>query len=205
MRRRWLGSIAVLATLSLVGVALGADGSALASRGEVICKFIKVHGKKRVSCPKRGLRGQRGARGKNGKNGDAGTAGPQGPAGPAGAPGANGAGSGLTLNFNAKLEPLTKKTLVIGDFTVRVAAANGGGVCEKVELQTGLLPAFVSVGPGSAFTSVASFGTFPILTTDVSNMFTAVSAEGSSTVSGIVGRKSAPGGYCLVSGYVTGV
>jgi hypothetical protein len=199
-----LGSIALIATLALAGAVLGAGGSALAARGEVICKFVRIHGKKRVSCPKRGLRGRRGPRGKHGKNGTAGATGPQGPAGPAGAPGANGAGSGLTLNFNAKLEPLTKKTLFVGNFTVRVSAANGGGVCENVELLTGAVPGFVSVGPEKPFTAIGSFGAFALLTSDTSNMFTAVSANGSSTVSGIVGRKSA-GGFCLVSGYVTGV
>lgn len=197
MNRLYLVSISVLALAVLAGGFASRDNSAAASGQQVICKIVKINGKRRVSCPKAQLQGKRGPRG---------IAGPQGATGPTGAPGATGAtgaGSGLTLNFNAKLEPTKTKKLVIGNFTIRVTAGNNGE-CGNVELLTGGTEGFVSIGPGSPFTSMGLFATQPILTSDTSNMFTAVSADGRRTVSGIVGRKFS-GGFCLVSGYVTGV
>ena len=91
MKCLYLMPVSVL-VLAFALVAAGAMGTA-AYIANAICKFVTVHGKKRVSCPKRGLQGKHGKRGERG---------PAGPQGPAGAQGASGAGSGLTLNFNAK-------------------------------------------------------------------------------------------------------
>lgn len=198
MNRLYLVTVPVMAlALTLTGFVGG--GSSAMARSRVICKIVTINGKKRVSCPKAPLHG------KNGKKGARGAQGPAGPAGPPGATGAAGAGSGLTLNFNAKLgQPLAvNKTITINNFTVRVSA-KGNGECENVELLTGDRAGLVSVGAGNPFSVMGAFSAIPILTTDTSNMFTAVSADGGSTVSGIVGRKFA-GGFCLVSGYITGV
>lgn len=197
MNRLYLVSISVLA-LVVFAAALAGGGSALAARGQVVCKLIPSNGKNRVSCPKRGLHGKRGAPGAPGP------AGPQGPAGPAGAPGASGAGSGLTLNFNGKLNAAEVRQLVIGNFTVR-AAAQASGACENIKLLTsGGLNSRLSIGPAGAFTSLPGNSVADLQSGDTSNMFTSVTENGGSTVSGIVGRASV-GGFCLVSGYVTGI
>jgi hypothetical protein len=189
-------SLAALA-LALFITGIGPNGDdASAARGEVICKFVKVNGKKRVSCPKRGLRGKKGAAGAPGA---AGATGPAGPAGPAGA----GAGSGLTLNFNAKLNAAQVRQVVIGNFTIR-AAAQPSGVCENIKLLTESLKSRVSIGAGQAFGILESNSAVDVQGGDTSNLFTAVTENGASTVSGIVGRTTV-GGFCLVSGYVTGI
>jgi hypothetical protein len=197
MNRLSLVSISVLALALLLGVFASRDNSALAARQQVICKIVKVNGKSRVSCPKAQLHG------KHGKNGQPGPQGPAGPPGATGATGAAGAGSGLTLNFNAKLNATEVKQLVIGNFIIR-AAAQPSGACENIKLLTGLFNSRVSIGPAGAFTSLPSNSVADLQAGDTSNMFTAVSENGGSTVSGIVGRATV-GGFCLVSGYVTGV
>jgi hypothetical protein len=200
MNRLYLVSISVLA-LVVFAAALAGGGSALAAGGKVVCKSIPSNGKNRVSCPKRGLHGKQGAPGAPGPTGPAG---PQGPAGPAGAPGASGAGSGLTLNFNGKLNAAEVRQLVIGNFTIR-AAAQASGACEDIKLLTsGGLNSRLSIGPAGAFASLPGNSVADLQSGDTSNMFTSVTENGGSTVSGIVGRASV-GGFCLVSGYVTGI
>lgn len=174
------GLVACLFVVALMG-----SGSALAKSG-VVCEKT---GKRKVSCPKKELRGKHGKRGA------------QGPAGPAGAAGA---GSGLTLNFNAKLgNPFgTSKTLSVGaNFIIR-ASATGSGVCDQVELLTAGGASLVSVG-GGPFLAMGPVAKATLLAEDKSTTFTAVTATGFSTVSGIIGRVNS-GGFCLVSGYVTG-
>jgi len=195
MKRLFLLAVSVL-VFSLTFVAMG-GGSTATARNAVLCKFVKIKGKKRVSCPKRQLRGKRGRRGRRGRRGA------QGPAGPPGAQGPAGAGSGLTLNFNAKLNATEVKQLVIGNFTVR-AAAKASGSCENIKLLTDLTASRISIGPAGAFSSLGSNSSEDLQSGNTSNMFTAVTENGTSTVSGIVGRASV-GGFCLVSGYVTGV
>lgn len=186
--------ISVLVLGLVVGVALDGEGDAQAARGEVICKFKKVRGKKRVSCPKGQLRGKRGARG---------PAGAAGAAGPAGAPGVSGAGSNLNLNFNANLNANEVHQIVVGNFTVR-AASGPTGACVDIILRAGNTDSRISKGPAGPFGFLPNNEATTLQAGDTSNMFTAVSDNGGSTVSGIVGRVTV-GGRCLVSGYVTGI
>lgn len=196
MRNRYLMSTGALVAASGLVFAIGFGENATAARGMVTC-VIKKQGKKRVvNCP----RGQvRGARGKRGARGRPGAVGPAGPAGPAGAPA--GAGSGLNLNFNAYLTANKTKELAIGNFTI-TAASNGAGACEPIRLRpaTG---SRVAVGAGSEFSSVSANASKSLTNGKNSNMFTAVSNNGSSTMSGIVGAVTV-GNVCVVSGYVTG-
>jgi hypothetical protein len=194
MKRLCVLSLSILAIALFAGGLAHGNDSALAARSQVICKTVSIHGKKRISCPREALRGRRGKRG---------AAGASGPAGPAGAPGAAGAGSGLTLNFNAKLNAAQIKQVVIGNFIIR-AAAQPSGACENIKLLTESTNSRVSIGPAGAFTGLASNSSQDLQAGDTSNMFTAVTENGASTVSGIVGRVTV-GGFCLVSGYVTGV
>lgn len=192
MNRLYPMPVAVLVlALAIVGVC---GGGSAAAKSQVICKIVKIKKKRVVSCPKRQLRGKRGRHGKRG---------PVGPVGPAGAQGPSGAGSGLTLNFNAKLNATEVKQLVIGNFSVR-AAAQASGDCENIKLLTDTLDSRVSIGPAGGFVSLPNNSSKDLQTGNTSNLFTAVTENGGSTVSGIVGRVNV-GGYCLVSGYVTGV
>ncbi len=155
----------------------------------------QTSGKHAVSCPKKDLHGKRGKRGKRGPQGL------PGPAGPAGATG--GAGSGLTLNFNAYLTANKAKELTVGNFTI-TAASDAFGSCVPISLRAGGGDSRLSVGSGVAFGSLLNNTSQPLTDGSNSNMFTAVSENGASTISGIVGSVTA-GGRCLVSGYVTGV
>jgi hypothetical protein len=200
MNRIYVVLISVLG-LALLTIGLVGGSNAAVRRGQVICKAVTIHGQERVSCPKAPLHGKRGAQGRRGKQG---AAGPAGPAGPPGAPGASGSGSGLTLNFNAKLKPTASKELVIGNFTIR-EVAEPSGACNGIKLVSGSLESLVSIGPGGGFSGpIPSNESVDLVTTPTSNMFTAVTKDGTSTVSGIVGQVTS-GGFCLVSGYVTGV
>jgi len=188
-----------LATLAGVAVAVGLwdQSDAVAAKGQVICKLERKGKKRVVSCPKKQLRGKRGRRGKRGKFGA------PGPAGPAGAPA--GAGSGLSLNFNAYLTASKAKELTIGNFTV-TAAAKSSGACEPIKLRAGSATAAsrYAIGAGGEFAGIASNASVNLTNGKNSNMFTAVSDNGSSTMSGIVGAVTV-GNVCLVSGYVTGI
>lgn len=191
--------IPALAICVVMGALLAGGGSVFAARkggDEVTCKVV---GKHRVSCPKKELRGKRGKRGMRGMRGGRGPAGLPGPAGPQGV---SGAGSGLNLNFNANLNANEVKQLVIGNFTVRAAADATGG-CVNIKLIAGAVDSSYSVGPAGAYNLILNNEVRDLQSGNTSNMFTAVSQNGVSTVSGIVGRVST-GGRCLVSGYVTG-
>lgn len=199
MNRIYVVLISILALALLVG-SLGGSSSAAPKRGKVICKIVKLKGKQRVSCPKSQLRGKKGKRGRRGRPGRVGATGPTGPAGERGP---SGAGSGLTLNFNTKLNAGQVKQLAIGNFTIR-AAAQSSGNCENIKLLVGATDSVVSIGSNGPFEEVLNNKSKNLQSGNTSNMFTAVSADGGSTVSGIVGRVNS-GGFCLVSGYVTGV
>jgi|GEM_PF-2321773 len=199
MKRLYIVVVSVL-TLAVLVSALGSGSTAATRRGQVICKIVKLKGKQRVSCPKGQLRGKKGKRGRRGKRG---LPGATGPAGPAGEQGPSGAGSGLTLNFNTKLNAGQVKQLVIGNFTIR-AAAQASGNCENIKLLVGATDSVVSIGSNGPFEEVLNNKSKNLQSGNTSNMFTAVSADGGSTVSGIVGRVNS-GGFCLVSGYVTGI
>ena len=84
VRKRVWASLAVVASLALVGAVVAGGAFAKGHDAEVVCKKI---GKHKVSCPKKELHGKRGKKGARGATGAPGAAGP---AGPAGAPGANG-------------------------------------------------------------------------------------------------------------------
>lgn len=195
MKRLRGGAIVVLATAAVV-MLIGSVGSGFAARkqqGEVICKLA---GKRQVSCPKKELKGKKGKRGKRGKRGPAGPPGPPGPAG------SSGAGSNLNLNFNAYLTPNKTKEITVNNFTI-TAASDGFGKCVPISLRVGGADSRLSVGSGGAFAIVLNNENRALTDGANSNMFTAVTENGASTISGIVGSTTA-GGVCLVSGYVTG-
>ena len=198
MKRLRLVPVSAVAACLLMGALIGGGGYVFARGGggpEVDCK---VTGKHIVSCPKKALHGKRGKRGKRGPQG---LPGPAGPPGAAGAPG--GAGSNLNLNFNAYLTPNRTKELGVGNFTI-TAASDALGSCVPISLRAGGADSRLSVGAGAAFGVLLNNTSAALTNGKNSNMFTAVSENGASTISGIVGSVTA-GGRCLVSGYVTGL
>ena len=94
------------------------------------------------------------------------------------------------------------QTKTIGNFTV-TSATNGAGTCGAIQLQSGNLDSQRSIGLNAAFANLASNATVNITAANVSQAFTGVSDDGSSAVSGVVGRAQ-QGGTCLLSGYLTG-
>jgi len=202
MRR--LQFLVVAALTAALAVAFFVGGSALAARGRsavVVCKFKVKRGKRLVICPKRGLRGRRG---EPGAPGAAGLAGPAGAPGPAGPPGSTGSGSSnLNLNFNAYLTANRTKELTIGNFTI-TAASTSAGSCEPIRVRAGGADSRIAVGAGQEFSFTPNNTNKAVTNGKNSNMFTAISENGASTMSGIVGAATA-GGVCLVSGYVTGL
>jgi collagen type I alpha len=198
VKRLRLVPISAVAACLVIGAFASGGSYALAARGggaEVICK---ASGKHAVSCPKKELHGKRGKRGPQGLPGPVGPAGPAGPAGAAGA----GAGSGLSLNFNAYLTPNKAREIPIGNFIV-TAASDALGNCVPITLRAEAASHY-SVGPAVAFGPLPGNSSVGLTNGSNSNMFTAVSDNGSSTISGIVGSITV-GGRCVVSGYVTGV
>lgn len=190
---RW-GLIVVLAAAITALLASGVGSVFAAGKGgDVTCK---VEGKREVSCPKKELKGKKGKRGKRGKRGPAGPPGPPGPAG------SSGAGSNLNLNFNAYLTANKTKEITVNNFTI-TAASDASGKCVPISLRVGGTDSRLSVGSGGAFVIVLNNENRALTDGANSNMFTAVTENGASTISGIVGSTTA-GGVCLVSGYVTG-
>jgi hypothetical protein len=189
-RLRW-GLIVVLAAAIAALMASGVGSVFAARKGDdVTCKVV---GKREVSCPKKELKGKKGKRGKRG---------PAGPPGPPGPAGSSGAGSNLNLNFNAYLTPNKTKEITVNNFTI-TAASDGFGKCVPISLRVGGADSRLSVGSGGAFAIVLNNENRALTDGANSNMFTAVTENGASTISGIVGSTTA-GGVCLVSGYVTG-
>lgn len=201
----------LVAAVSMGGNAFAAKGSNAsavkagksargAKKNKVVCRLRVKRGKRLVVCPKRRLRGRRGRRGPNGPSGPSGPSGPAGPTGPAGAPA--GSGSGLNLNFSAYLSASEKKEVTIGNFTIR-AASNELGACAPIILRAGATDSRLSAGSGESFSLLLNNTLGTVAAAGTSDMFTAVSENGVSSMSGIVGSVTA-GGVCLVSGYVTG-
>jgi hypothetical protein len=111
-----------------------------------------------------------------------------------------GGGSNLT-QFNATLSAGQTRTEQIGNFTV--TAINNAGTCGNITVQSGALDSQRSIGLNAIFANLAANQTATIISTNVSQAFTAVSDDGSSFVSGVVGRAQ-QGGNCLITGYLTG-
>jgi hypothetical protein len=175
----------LLLTSALVIVGVGAALS-LPSAG-ASAKHATKHADKR---------GRRGATGPRGPQGPKGDTGPQGPAGPAG-----GGGAGGNLNFNG----VGTKIVVVGNFTVASAFTDSPSTC-TIAGRTGNLDSFEADGLGAAFNPFANNSNFPIVPTGggSSQAFTAVSKDGTSTATGIVGCVNSAGLH-LNSGYITGV
>ncbi len=114
--------------------------------------------------------------------------------------GGGGGGSNLT-QFTATLSAGQTKTETIGNFTV--TALNNAGACGNISVQSGGLDSQRSIGLNAIFANLAANQTATIISTNVSQAFTAVTDDGSSFVSGVVGRAQ-QGGNCLISGYLTG-
>ncbi len=145
---------------------------------------------------RRGRRGPRGPRGPQGPKGNTGAQGPQGPAGPAGTGG---------LNFNG----VGDKVVVVGNFTVSSSFVNPSNCA--VTGRIGNLDSFWTVGLGVGFTGGTNnnsnfdiVNSPPAASQGKSQSFTAVSKDGTSTATGIVGCVNSAGLH-LNSGYVTGV
>jgi hypothetical protein len=117
--------------------------------------------------------------------------------------GGGGGGGGANLvSFSRRLSANETQTQTIGNFTVR-SATNGAGTCGAIQLQSGDLDSQRSIGLNTAFANLAANTTATITNANVSQAFTAVSDNGASAVSGVVGRAQ-QGGTCLLSGYLTG-
>jgi hypothetical protein len=117
VRKRVWTSLAVVASLALVGVVVAGVASAKGHEPEVVCKKI---GKKKVSCPKKELHGKRGAPGPAGTQG---ATGPAGPGGPAGAPGAN----GVSIPLIFRGQPPTPNTAILnlGGLLINASCSTG--------------------------------------------------------------------------------
>lgn len=181
----------------LVGVIVG---SVIASAGN------PQVGSSAVSAPDSALVAQVSKKKKNkkkrGPRGHQGVPGPQGPAGPAGPQGAPGP-AGMGLNFNRALTANTISEITLGNFTI-TASADANGNCVNIRIRANAKDSRLSVGSGGIFNSLLNNTNASVQNGDTSQMFTAVTEDGTSTMSGIVGRASV-GGRCYVSGYVTGV
>jgi len=116
--------------------------------------------------------------------------------------GGGGGGGANIVSFSARLTANQTQTRTIGNFTVS-SATNGAGTCGAIQLQSGNLDSQRSIGLAAAFANLAANATVNITAANVSQAFTAVSDDGSSAVSGVVGRAQ-QGNTCLLSGYLTG-
>ena len=113
------------------------------------------------------------------------------------------AAAGATVvSFSARLTANQTQTRAIGNFTVS-SATNGAGTCGAIQLQSGNLDSQRSIGLAAAFANLGANSTATITAANVSQAFTGVSDDGSSAVSGVVGRAQ-QGNTCLLSGYLTG-
>ncbi len=182
----------LLLTSALVIVGVGAALSVpSAGASKTHAKAAHKQADKRGRRGRRGPRGPRGPQGPKGDTGAAGPAGPQGPQGPAGL------GS---LNFNG----VGDKVVVVGNFAISSSFTNPA-TC-GIAGRTGNLDSFETTGLGAGFAPFANNSNFPIVPSGggASQSFTAVSKDGTSTATGIVGCVNSAGLH-LNSGYVTGV
>ena len=116
--------------------------------------------------------------------------------------GGGGGGGATVVSFSQRLSANQTKTQAIGNFTIS-SATNGAGTCGAIQLQAGNLDSQRSIGLNAAFANLGANTTVNITAANVSQAFTAVSDDGSSAVSGVVGRAQ-QGNTCLLSGYLTG-
>ena len=117
--------------------------------------------------------------------------------------GGGGGGGGATIvSFRARLSANQTKQETIGNFTVS-GSANAAGTCQAIQLQAGNLDSQRSIGLAANFANLAANATATITAVNQSQAFTGVSDDGTSAVSGVVGRAQ-QGGTCLLSGYLTG-
>ncbi len=116
--------------------------------------------------------------------------------------GGGGGGGANIVSFSTRLSANQTQTKTIGNFTVS-SATNGAGTCGPIQLQSGNLDSQRSIGLAAAFANLGANTTVNITAANNSQAFTGVSDDGSSAVSGVVGRAQ-QGGTCLLSGYLTG-
>ena len=120
--------------------------------------------------------------------------------------GGGGGGGGTTgpsiVSFNGRLSANETQTKTIGNFTIN-SATNGAGTCGTIQLQAGNLDSQRSIGLNAAFANLGANTTANIAAANVSQAFTGVSDDGTSAVSGVVGRAQ-QGNTCLLTGYMTG-
>lgn len=115
----------------------------------------------------------------------------------------SGGGGGTTFqSFAQRLQANETKTVTIGNFTI-TSATNGAGTCGAIQLQSGNLDSQRSLGLNAAFANLPANSTANITAANVSQAFTAVSDDGTSNATGVVGRAQ-QGNTCLLSGYITG-
>ena len=117
-----------------------------------------------------------------------------------------GGGGGPTgpsiVSFNARLGANETQSKTIGNFTIS-SATSAAGTWGAIQLQAGNLDSQRSIGLNAAFANLAANATATIAAANVSQAFTGVSDDGTSSVSGVVGRAQ-QGNTCLLSGYLTG-
>lgn len=117
-----------------------------------------------------------------------------------------GGGGGSTgpsiVSFTGRLSANETQTKTIGNFTIN-SATNGAGTCGAIQLQAGNLDSQRSIGLNAAFANLGANTTANITAANVSQAFTGVSDDGTSAVSGVVGRAQ-QGNTCLLTGYMTG-
>jgi hypothetical protein len=120
--------------------------------------------------------------------------------------GGGGGGGGNTgpnlISFTKRLAANETQTQTVGNFTVS-SATNGAGTCGAIQLQSGNLDSQRSIGLAAAFANLAANATATITAANTSQAFTGVSDDGTSAVSGVVGRAQ-QGNTCLLTGYLTG-
>ncbi len=104
--------------------------------------------------------------------------------------------------FTQRLAANASQTKTIGNFTI-TSATNGAGTCGAIQLQAGNLDSQRSIGLNAAFANLGANTTATITAANVSQAFTAVTDDGTSSVSGVVGRAQ-QGNTCLLTGYMTG-
>lgn len=117
--------------------------------------------------------------------------------------GGGGGPSGPALvAYNGRLAANETLTRAIGNFTI-TSATNAAGTCGAIQLQSGNLDSQRSVGLNAAFANLPANTTVNIAAANVSQAFTGVTDDGTSAVSGVVGRAQ-QGNTCLLTGYMTG-
>jgi hypothetical protein len=121
---------------------------------------------------------------------------------PSGGGGGGGSTGPALVSFNGKLSANETQSKTVGNFTISTAT-NGTGTCGAIQLQSGNLDSQRSVGANGAFANLAANSTATITATNTSQQFAAVSDDGTSAVSGVVGRAQ-QGNTCLLTGYMTG-